>query len=107
MQDGRPSQHEGQGHASDESPEWAARVGPFSQKEDDMQATSRHCAHNDKRRIRELERIIDRLVIALGRYGIHKPYCKRQSFDAILDSPTVTVACSCGLTALIETRGEL
>jgi len=72
-----------------------------------MHVTSRHCAHNDKRRIREMERTIDRLVIALGRYGVHKMDCKRQSFDAILELPAVTVACSCGLTALIETRGEL
>lgn len=72
-----------------------------------MHVTSRHCAHNDKRRIRELERSIDRLVIALGRYGVHKMDCKRQSFDAILELPAVTVACSCGLTALIEMRGEL
>ena len=72
-----------------------------------MPITARKCAHNDKRRIRDLERTVDRLVLALTRYGIHKLDCKRQSFDAILELPTVTVACSCGPTALIETRGEL
>ena len=67
----------------------------------------RHFARNDARRIAALEKRVDRLVVALARYGVHKLDCKRQSFDAILELPVVTVACSCGLTALIETRGEL
>jgi len=69
----------------------------------------RHFARNDARRIALLEKRVDRLVVALARYGTHERECKRNGFGAILDllDGALTRSCSCGLTALIETRGEL
>lgn len=70
-----------------------------------MTITARHCAHNDRRRIRDLERQVDRLVIALSRYGVHESDCARRALYQP-DSPIGThIACSCGLTAILETRG--
>ena len=72
-----------------------------------MPTTSRHFSHNDKRRIASLERRIDRLIAALARYGIHQSECPRRA--AFLTDATAAregVICSCGLMAIIETRGE-
>ena len=108
MQDGRPSQPDGQGE-TEFAPDGTARVGLFPREEDDMPVTARHCAYNDKRRIRDLERTIDQLVIALARYGVHQVSCRERGFGAILDlqDGTLTRSCSCGLTAMIEMRGDL
>lgn len=77
-----------------------------------MTITARHCAHNDRRRIRDLERQVDRLVLSLARYGIHESDCARRALyqgDAItgLDSALDShITCTCGLRSMIETRGE-
>lgn len=106
MQGGRPPQHDGQGE-SEFAPDGTARVGLFSRKENDMHVTSRHCAHNDKRRIRALEKNVDRLLVALARYSVHEIACRERGFSAILDRQDGALArvCSCGLTAIIATRG--
>jgi hypothetical protein len=73
-----------------------------------MHITSRHCARNDHRRIVALERQADRLLVALARYGVHAVACRERGFSAILDRQDgmLTRVCSCGLTAIIETRGN-
>ena len=70
-----------------------------------MTITARHCAHNDLRRIRERDRQIDRLVIALARYGVHESECARLALYQGDSAIGAHIVCSCGLTAVIETRG--
>lgn len=73
-----------------------------------MTTTTRHFAHNDRKRILELERRVDRLVIALARHGTHLTACAAARAKAAFEHDTAGMdSCSCGLKVLIETRGEM
>ena len=70
-----------------------------------MIRSPRHCAHNDRRRIIELEKQVDALLVAFARYGRHELSCATRTSTNLAPIEPTEPRCNCGLIAVLETKG--